>query len=78
MTTNRDARSTRLDLDERGRLNYLSFRERTILALRLGLFSDRLPMSTEEVGATFKVSRARVRQIELGALEKLKQYLERT
>lgn len=35
-------------------------------------------MSTEEVGATFKVSRARVREIELGAIEKLKQYLERT
>jgi len=58
-----------------GRLSGLSYREKMVLVLRLGL-GEHSPMSTEQVGAIFKVSRARIRQIELGAMEKLKKYLE--
>lgn len=58
-----------------GLLMNLSFREREVLILRLGLFSGDPPRSVEEVGAIFKISKARVTEIELGALGKLKKLL---
>ena len=51
-------------------LRTLSFREREVLKLRYGL-NDGCTYTLEEVGAMFKVSRERIRQIEVGALQKL-------
>lgn len=64
-------------LAQKGRLMNLSFRQREILILRLGLFSGDPPRSAEEVGAIFKIATARVREIELSAMEKLKALLGR-
>ncbi len=51
-------------------LKQLSFREREVLKLRYGL-DDGNTYTLEEVGQMFKVSRERIRQIEVGALQKL-------
>ena len=51
-------------------LKTLSYREREVLKLRFGL-GDGYTYTLEEVGAIFKVSRERIRQIEVGALQKL-------
>ncbi len=60
----------------------LTPRERKILSMRFGL-EDGVPHTLEEVGAEFKVTRERIRQIQakalekmrkLGALERLKDY----
>jgi RNA polymerase primary sigma factor len=51
-------------------LKTLSYREREVLKLRYGL-GDGYTYTLEEVGAIFKVSRERIRQIEVGALAKL-------
>ncbi len=51
-------------------LKTLSYREREVLKLRYGL-GDGYTYTLEEVGAIFKVSRERIRQIEVGALHKL-------
>jgi len=53
-----------------GLLKTLSYREREVLKLRYGL-GDGYTYTLEEVGAIFKVSRERIRQIEVGALQKL-------
>jgi RNA polymerase primary sigma factor len=52
-------------------LDTLSKREETILRLRFGLDDDRF-RTLEEVGRTFGVSRERIRQIEVKALQKLR------
>jgi RNA polymerase primary sigma factor len=49
----------------------LGERERSILSLRFGLY-DGQPRTLEELGALFGVTRERVRQIEVKALEKLR------
>ncbi|MCM8831815.1 MAG: RNA polymerase sigma factor RpoD [Candidatus Omnitrophica bacterium] len=49
----------------------LTERERKILILRFGL-DDAAPKTLEEVGAIFKVTRERIRQIEAKALRKLR------
>ncbi|GIW72028.1 MAG: RNA polymerase sigma factor SigA [Planctomycetota bacterium] len=51
-------------------LKELSHREREVLRLRYGL-DDGTTHTLEEVGKRFKVSRERIRQIEVGALQKL-------
>ncbi len=51
-------------------LKQLSHRERDVLRLRYGL-DDGTTHTLEEVGRRFKVSRERIRQIEVGALQKL-------
>jgi RNA polymerase primary sigma factor len=52
-------------------LNTLSPRERKVLSMRFGL-EDGKPKTLEEVGAYFKVTRERIRQIEVKAIRKLK------
>jgi RNA polymerase primary sigma factor len=52
-------------------LSELSDRERRIITLRFGLENDR-PMTLEEVGKEFNVTRERIRQIEAKALRKLR------
>lgn len=51
-------------------LNTLTFREREIIKLRYGI-GDGYTYTLEEVGRKFKVTRERVRQIEVKALRKL-------
>jgi len=51
-------------------LKQLSYREREVLKLRYGL-DDGNMYTLEEVGQMFKVSRERIRQVEVGALQKL-------
>lgn len=46
-------------------------REKLILKMRYGL-SNEAPKTLEEVGKYFNLSRERIRQIELKAIEKLK------
>lgn len=53
-------------------LNTLSYREREIIKLRYGL-NDGYSYSLEEVGNIFKVTRERIRQIEMKAIRKLQQ-----
>ena len=55
-------------------LEQLSQNERTVVEKRL---IAEEPMTLQELGQVFNVSRERVRQIELSALKKLKQSLER-
>ena len=52
-------------------LDYLNPREREILALRFGLAGDQ-PLTLDEVGRRFNVTRERIRQIEAKALTKLR------
>ena len=52
-------------------LDYLNPREREILALRFGLRGDE-PLTLDEVGRRFNVTRERIRQIEAKALTKLR------
>ncbi len=59
----------REDLDNL--LDYLSPREREILSLRFGLSGDH-PLTLDEVGRRFNVTRERIRQIEAKALTKLR------
>ena len=52
-------------------LHALSDREARVLKMRFGLEGQR-PMTLEEVGKKFGVTRERIRQIEAKALRKLK------
>jgi RNA polymerase primary sigma factor len=52
-------------------LNTLTEREKRVLRLRFGI-TDGYPMTLEEVGSIFNVTRERVRQIEAKALKKLR------
>jgi RNA polymerase sigma factor (sigma-70 family) len=52
-------------------LEYLNPREREILSLRFGLTGDQ-PLTLDEVGRRFNVTRERIRQIEAKALTKLR------
>ena len=52
-------------------LDYLNPREREILSLRFGLSGDQ-PLTLDEVGRRFNVTRERIRQIEAKALTKLR------
>ena len=47
-------------------------REQLILKMRYGIEDD-VPRTLEEVGKHFSLSRERIRQIELKAIQKLKQ-----
>ncbi len=51
-------------------LEHLPYRERQVISARHGLGDDRA-RTLEELAATFRVTRERVRQIENGALAKL-------
>jgi RNA polymerase primary sigma factor len=53
-------------------------REERIIRLRFGLDKDQAPMTLEEVGAIFGVTRERVRQIEKKAIGKLRHYKRRS
>ena len=52
--------------------NTLSKKEEQIIRMRYGLAPFKGPMTLEEVGSKFKVTRERIRQIEAKALRKLK------
>jgi RNA polymerase primary sigma factor len=54
----------------------LNEREMTILAMRFGL-DDQTPKTLEEVGAHFRVSRERIRQIQDEALRKMRHKIEK-
>ena len=57
--------------DLRSLLDQLDEREREILSLRFGLTDDR-PLTLDEVGRRFNLTRERIRQIEAKALRKLR------
>jgi RNA polymerase sigma factor (sigma-70 family) len=57
--------------DLRALLDHLNDREREILALRFGLI-DNQPLTLDEVGRRYNVTRERIRQIEAKALTKLR------
>jgi RNA polymerase primary sigma factor len=57
--------------DLRALLGFLNAREREILALRFGLDNER-PLTLDELGERFNVTRERIRQIEAKALTKLR------
>ncbi len=59
-------------------LGELDPREEKIIRLRFGLEKDQAPMTLEEVGAIFGVTRERVRQIEKKAIGKLRHYKRRS
>jgi RNA polymerase primary sigma factor len=61
--------------DLRKVLHVLDARERAILSLRFPL-SDETPPTLEQIGRKFKVTRERIRQIQNGALKKLRAALE--
>jgi RNA polymerase primary sigma factor len=61
-----------------GVLSELDPREERIIRLRFGLDKDQAPMTLEEVGAIFGVTRERVRQIEKKAIGKLRHYKRRS
>lgn len=50
---------------------YLSPRERNVIILRFGLESGR-PMTLEEIGKEYGISRERIRQVEAKAIRKLR------
>ncbi|GAB4267638.1 MAG: sigma-70 family RNA polymerase sigma factor [Deferrisomatales bacterium] len=52
-------------------LDRLNAREQEILRLRYGLY-DGKPLTLEEIGKRYRVTRERIRQIEMGALRKLR------
>jgi len=54
----------------------LTPRERAVLSLRFGLEDDN-PMTLEEIGGRFKVTRERIRQIQNEALKKLRAKVEK-
>jgi RNA polymerase primary sigma factor len=54
----------------RNALENLSYRERRVIELRYGLAGEH-PLTLEEVGRTFNVTRERIRQIETQSLKKL-------
>ena len=58
-------------------LGMLEDNERTILRLRFGLEEDE-PQTLEAIGKTFGVTRERVRQIEVKALDKLKKIIKQS
>ncbi|MEW6516583.1 MAG: sigma-70 family RNA polymerase sigma factor [candidate division FCPU426 bacterium] len=55
-------------------LNLLTKKEREILTVRFGL-ADAPPCTLEETGKKFDLTRERIRQIEVGALKKLRSHL---
>jgi RNA polymerase primary sigma factor len=57
-------------------LGELTFREREILQLRYGL-ADGYAYTLDEIGRIYSITRERVRQIEAGAIRKLKRLCER-
>jgi len=57
------------------RLNRLNDNERTIMGLRFGL-DDQEPQTLDTIGQSFGVTRERIRQIEVKALDKLRQHAE--
>jgi RNA polymerase primary sigma factor len=68
-----DAAAYMLLREQVGRvLNSLKDREAEVLKLRFGLGTYTRPHTLEEVGAIFKVTRERIRQIEAKALRKLR------
>ena len=56
-------------------LESLSYRERRVLELRYGLDGER-PLTLDQVGRKFNVTRERIRQIESQSLEKLENLRE--
>jgi RNA polymerase primary sigma factor len=67
-----------LELDSlREALDELDERERRVLELRFGLGAAEEARSLEQIGRTLGLTRERVRQIEIHALERLKTRLER-
>jgi len=52
-------------------VNYLTFREQKILSMRFGL-EGRDPMTLEDIGRAFNLTKERVRQIEVATLEKMR------
>lgn len=66
LSLNRDMLKTRLE----GVLESLSLREREVVKLRFGIGRDST-YTLEELGKKFKVTRERIRQIEIRALKKL-------
>ena len=67
-----DAAAAAIERDDlRSLLDQLDEREREILSLRFGLADDR-PLTLDEVGRRFNLTRERIRQIEAKALRKLR------
>jgi RNA polymerase sigma factor (sigma-70 family) len=67
-----DAAAAAIERDDlRALLDHLDERERAILSLRFGLNDDR-PLTLDEVGRRFNLTRERIRQIEAKALTKLR------
>jgi RNA polymerase primary sigma factor len=62
--------------DLRKVLHVLDARERAILSLRFPL-SDETPPTLEQIGRKFKVTRERIRQIQNGAMAKLRRWIEK-
>jgi RNA polymerase sigma factor (sigma-70 family) len=58
-------------------LDTLTYREQEIVKLRYGLGDDRQAYTLEEVGRIFKVTRDRVRQVEMKALRKMSDGMRR-
>lgn len=53
-------------------LRTLTFRERQIVKLRYGLGNSSVPKTLQEIGDAFRISRERVREIEVKAMRKLR------
>ncbi|MBM4046954.1 MAG: sigma-70 family RNA polymerase sigma factor, partial [Planctomycetes bacterium] len=56
-------------------LTRLSERERSIIVARFGIGGESEPQTLEQVGRAFGLTRERIRQIEAGALRKLREFL---